>query len=255
MEDLTKQQLILLALLVSFVSSIATGIVTVSLLNQAPPAVTQTINRIIERTVETVVPAQGGTPTVTKETIVVSEDEAVVDAIDIASKSIVHIYSTNSPNDENWQFSGLGVVLPGDGRIVSKISFDAGFRYKIKLHDNNEAGLNFVKSDDVRGMTVFSASNLTLLTKAKLADTKLIKLGQKMVVFGGEGSSLIDTGIISNVVREEDKITNIKTNIINPSFATYSVLINLSGEIVGMKVGTTVEEGYLPMSIIEGLAK
>ena len=49
MEELSKSQIILLTLLVSFVTSIATGIVTVSLMNQAPPAIAQTVNRIIER--------------------------------------------------------------------------------------------------------------------------------------------------------------------------------------------------------------
>lgn len=57
MKDLNKSQLILLALLISFVASIAASIATVTLLQQAPPGVTQTINRIVEKTIETVVPS------------------------------------------------------------------------------------------------------------------------------------------------------------------------------------------------------
>ncbi len=53
-EDLNKNQIILLTLLVSFVTSIATGIVTVTLIDQAPAPVAQTINQIVERTIERV---------------------------------------------------------------------------------------------------------------------------------------------------------------------------------------------------------
>ena len=86
LEELNKTQIVLLTLLVSFVTSIATGIVTVTLLDQAPPAVTQTINRIVERTVERVVPASPSGPsvitTVKETTIVVKEEDLITESID-----------------------------------------------------------------------------------------------------------------------------------------------------------------------------
>src|SRR3989338_10370670 len=49
MENLTKTQLVLLVLLISFITSLVTGIVSVTLVNQAPAQITQTINRVIEK--------------------------------------------------------------------------------------------------------------------------------------------------------------------------------------------------------------
>jgi hypothetical protein len=56
-KDLNKSQLILLAILLSFIVSIATGITTVTLMEQAPESVTIPINRVIKQTVEKIVPA------------------------------------------------------------------------------------------------------------------------------------------------------------------------------------------------------
>src|ERR1043166_8139095 len=49
-EKLTKSQIVLLTLLVSFMTSIATGILTVPLLQQAPPEITKTVNREVDHT-------------------------------------------------------------------------------------------------------------------------------------------------------------------------------------------------------------
>ena len=57
MKELNKSQLILLALLISFVTSIATGISTVTLMQQAPASITTPINKIIRQTVEKIVPS------------------------------------------------------------------------------------------------------------------------------------------------------------------------------------------------------
>src|SRR5437868_14630698 len=100
MEDLCKHELILVALLVSFVTALATGIVTVSLMGQAPQGVTQTISKVIERTIQ--VAAAGDTNTNTKTET--SFDTQISNAIDIISPSIVKIRSSQSP-----AVNGLGL--------------------------------------------------------------------------------------------------------------------------------------------------
>lgn len=110
-EELTKMQIILLTLLVSFVVSIATGIITTSLLAEAPVSVTQTINRVVERTIETVVPATPST-----ETPLSSDEEAILASFQLASKAVVEIreasQATSSP-------SILGVIISNTGLIVA----------------------------------------------------------------------------------------------------------------------------------------
>src|SRR5947209_4146436 len=109
-EKLTKSQIILLGLLCSFVTSIATGIVTVSLMDQAPPAIAQSVSRVIERTIETVASTtskgQPAAAVITQQkTVVIKESELIPQAIASISPSIVRVYSTNETDPS---FLGLG---------------------------------------------------------------------------------------------------------------------------------------------------
>ncbi len=115
MEELNKNQIVLLTLLVSFITSIATGIVTVTLMDQAPPAVTQTINRIVERTVEKVVPKETQVSTVIKEVpVIVTEEELIVKATNQGAKALVRIVAAG----EKGKFLGSGFLITG-GRILT----------------------------------------------------------------------------------------------------------------------------------------
>ena len=115
MEDLTKHQLILLVLLITFVTSIATGIITFTLLQQAPVEVTQQINRVVERTIERVVPADGQ-PAKTTTTVVVSEEDRILEAITKNEKSIVRLKTVGADGSEI--FAGIGLVISADGVIT-----------------------------------------------------------------------------------------------------------------------------------------
>src|SRR3990167_3502922 len=124
-EQLSKSQIVLLTILVAFVTSIATGIVTVSLMEQAPPAIAQTVNRVVERTVERVVPATqnaaAATVITTEKTIVVKESDLVAKAVADAMPSIVRLYRDDGKDVEGKAletFLGLGIVLSEGGVMV-----------------------------------------------------------------------------------------------------------------------------------------
>ena len=93
--NLNTQQLVLLCLLVAFVTSIATGITVVSLMDQGQTPVTQTVNRIVERTIERVVEPEEDnenktvvtTPERIIETVVVNQEDLTIDAV----QKLIHL--------------------------------------------------------------------------------------------------------------------------------------------------------------------
>ena len=114
-EQLSKSQIILLTLLVSFVTSIATGIVTVSLMGQAPPSIAQSVNRIVERTVEKVIPAgQTASTVITREkTVVVKESDLISEAVERS----IRLYPDQwAWMHDRWETKGRKeyAVLPGE---------------------------------------------------------------------------------------------------------------------------------------------
>lgn len=90
MEELNKNQLVLLNILVSFVVSIATGIMTVSLMQDSPVPITQTINRVVERTIEQVVPVEQK-PIIREVPVIVTEEDLIAKVINSASASVVSV--------------------------------------------------------------------------------------------------------------------------------------------------------------------
>ncbi len=121
MDQLNKNQIVLLTLLISFVTSIATGIMTVSLLQEAPLEVTRNINQIVERTIQTVTtPSTTLAPASQKEvtTVVVKEEDSIINSIDENIKSIARISYNDGVSVSNT-FYGIGLVVSKDGLIAA----------------------------------------------------------------------------------------------------------------------------------------
>jgi len=213
MENLTKHQLILVALLISFVTSIATGIVTVSLMDQAPKAVIQTINRVVERTVERVVtePPKKGSAVV-KETIVVKEEDKIIEAIEKNAKSMVRIYKTDlSQSAENplKSFVGIGVVISKDGDIATDGAIiSSSSSYSVVLNDAKEYDAKPIPSETKSAIEflkiVPKVGEGLSLTPAVLADSDTLKLGQTVISLGGKLRNSVSIGVITSFIESSD---------------------------------------------------
>jgi len=238
-EELNRSQIILLTLLVSFVTSIATGIVTVSLMEQAPPALTQTVNRVVERTVEKVVPeGQGASAAITTEkTVVVKESDLLVEAVKKITPSLVQVFTSGSEGT----FLGTGFVIDKNGRIVvDAATLGETSEYVVELPGNVRVGASVVSRDQAAGVAILKASAQTSdgtaiqFSPATLA-VESPPLGQTVVVISGRNIPRIADGIVTaHIPQGEGKNPMIDTNVSPDLILGGSPLVNTDGSVLGV---------------------
>ncbi len=271
MDDLNQTQIILLAILVSFVTSIGTGIITVSLLDEAPPQFTQTINKVVERTIERVsVPEEereGGSQEVIRETIVVKEEDQVVDVIDSNRSSMVRLALSSAEQSEEPEILGLGVIVNSSGAIVvdGSLVSQTG-KYLAITEDDNRFEVETVRDpDDTVAVLKPLDSNNIDLPFSKLSSIE-VKLGQTVVALGGLKSLSVDVGIVTDLISKPKEQATTTDQTVSPDFSsvgtvvtdavlsgadTEKVFLNLSGEVVGIHLSGQNPGVFIPSSVIK----
>ena len=284
-EHLTKSQIVLLVLLVSFVTSIATGIVTVTLLEEAPPVVTQTINRIVEHTIERVVPGETQTATVieTQKTVVVNEEDLITQAIEKNTDKIVKIFRVTA---EGSIYVGAGALVSKDGVVAA--ATDASIlsphgSYFVLLSNGKEIKGEVVIIESAKAKAKDSVAVAVVLLKLTFTeedgvvppsitygDINGLKLGQTTLTLSGKARTSIALGIISGLDEEEIEIEGPKdteeelktisvlqafeTNIDSSKIEKGGVLINLFGEVIGMSTRESRLHGsadFTPIQVVQ----
>jgi len=238
-EELSKSQIILLTLLVSFVTSIATGIVTVSLMDQAPPIVAQTVNRVIERTVETVVAPKGqaATTVVTQEkTVVVKETDLISQAVSKISPSVVRVYSDAT---DSSTLLGLGIVLDSNGTVVTDGAAlgDSGDA-TLALTDGSRMRAFVTRRDADTGFAFLVATATPNMTPkwipAALSSDHSV-LGETVVAISGKSVARIASGIVTAMPSSSVMDTDVAAD----SILFGSPLINTNGDVIGISTSVS----------------
>ncbi len=224
-KDLNKSQLIMLALLLSFVTSIATGIVTVTLMQQAPSSIITPINKIVRETVEKIVQVPGNN---TVQTVIIKEEDLIVEAISQNTSSIFTIYrdGLNEAGEPIEISAGRGFALSNDGIIVVDSSLVADThtiyaknesgKFKTTFVSSNKAGFSFIKL----GVAVDGKSELKY-TVPTFGDINNMKIGQKLLIIGSNVNSILFDG------NKDIKLTVNRSN-------AGSEVIDLEGNVIGM---------------------
>jgi phosphopantetheine adenylyltransferase len=224
-KDLNKSQLILLAVLLSFVTSIATGITTVTLMQQAPASFTAPINRVVQQTIEKIQQVEGKTIT---QTVVVKEEDLVVDAI-AKNKSAVFIVSKETQDVDGkiievsagrgFAISADGIVVVDGNLVADKVNYylknDSG-KFKADFLSMDKAGFSFLKIGDA-----VDGKSKVVFTVPTSGDLSKMKIGQKILVLGDK---------ISSSIYEGNK--NVDINVIKSDAG--AIVLDLDGNVLGI---------------------
>jgi len=253
MESLTKTQIVLLVLLVSFVTSLATGIVTVTLVNQAPQPVTHTISKVVEKLVPKEVPVK-------EKTVIFSNEENLVKVIKEASLAVVSVMAaeakdltaTTTPTSEEvgkkLMPAGSGFFISKDGTILTNrhIVEDAALEYVAMTSDGNTYPASVISrspSQDVAVLKV-EGNNFNFIP---LGDSKNINVGQTAIALGsdsGEFQNTVSVGVVSglnkmaaalnSVSGSEDLVALIQIDAATNPGNSGGPLVDLNGRAIGI---------------------
>jgi hypothetical protein len=227
-EELSKSQLILLTILVNFVTSIATGILTVSLLDHAPPVVTQTVNRVVEHTIETV--AQAAPAAVAQAPAPApSNQDLVVNALAAQSSRLVGIHAAGSGT--STPALAVGTFLPKASVVVTAAADSLPQEALIEFPDGAFIAASLARAGN--GIAVYGFAGdaaFPKATSAALVAGADLKLGETALALSADGSA--GTGIVSRVSK-----SGIHTTL--PDIGTGNAAVDLAGNIIGIAAGGT----------------
>lgn len=248
LEELSTSQIVLLTLLVSFVTSIATGIITVSLMEQAPPTIAQTVNRVVERTIEKVVsvPAQTAAAVVTEKTIVVKESDLITSALSSVESSIVRLYTkaNDAEGKEYDLFLGLGVVASNGGLIVTdSATIPAHGQITVHRFDGTRADASLIAASASTSVARLQGATSTgeapiSWKPAVFTDTAPL-LGASVVGISGKTSTRIGSGLITAIPPAIDGPVVVDTSVPSGAILFGSPLIDLDGKVVGISTAVS----------------
>jgi len=251
-EKLTKHQIILLTLLVSFVTSIATGIVTVSLMDQAPAGVTKVVNQIVEKTIERVVPQNLGAAvtTVTEKTVVVKDDDLIAQSIASVQKGIIRIVA----KDGNTLVA-RGIITSKEGmgltdRVALSASGATDFEAILASGERVLLTLPSMQSTSTPLATIAVAvGTSTGFAPIKLADISKVALGQTVIRIGGVSADTVGSGVVAMIPAGTPGTLPSMIEASVSSATPGSIIITLFGEVVGMITAESAALGSYLYSI------
>lgn len=245
LNNLNNTQIVLLAVLVSFITSIATGITTVTLMQEAPPQVTQPITRVVKQTVEKIIP--GETREITKEiteTVIIKEEDLIVEAINKNKGSLVSVAEITDEESAPAVIGG-GFLISEEGLVaVDSAIVSSEGEYSVSIGDNIFPAEFVAKSE--RGFSllgVLQAEEINF-SSVDLVASRALSAGQSVIALSGPPLN-VSTGIISGfeeneievptpegAAEENEESQTLTETIIDKILISFSLLPAQSGSLI-----------------------
>lgn len=241
MEDITKKQLFLLLLLVSIVTGVSTAIIVYTLVEQAPPPITHTIQRIIERAVE----KDGAAATLPPEVVfdlekaALARDTLIEDIAKRLSPAVVSVIATKDisvveqyfvdpfggddlfrqffpefqipqlrqKGTEKKQVSaGTGFFVSADGFVITNkhVVEDTEAEYSVIMNNGKKLPAKILARDVLQDIAVLKVEGDGKFAFVPLGDSETVNIGQTAIAIGnalGEFQNTLSVGTISGLRR------------------------------------------------------
>jgi len=202
-------------------------------------------------------------------TIVTTEEQAIENAVKIASPAVVQINIT-SVSQNPFGFSsgtqeglGSGFIITSDGYVLTNNHVvENATKITVMLKDGREFRGQVVGTDTTSDVAVVKISGTNLPT-VELGDSSTLTVGQKVIAIGNPYglSQTVTTGVISALERNvqasqtETLVGVVQTDAaINPGNSG-GPLVDLSGRVVGMNTMIYQDAQGLGFSVSINTAK
>ena len=242
LEQLTKSQLLLLALLVSFVTSIATGIVTVTLVNQAPTDVIRTINREVQTIVEKVTPGETKIiERINNTNAGPTESDLIVLAVKKNRDSVLLVKLEDGIYHPAVSILPKGVILSQSEGLVEKSEYE--LLWSINTSTSTVLKARVETIDETTGVALLklipanSSSGLPYVSLTGSAPA----LGERVFALG-TNKDLGETVRLGNVTtintNDASSTPVVMTSITAVASINSMPVFDLSGDLIGLYVGS-----------------
>lgn len=220
--NITKIQMVLLVLLVSFVVSLTTGTIMVILFSQTPPPITNTISKVIQKTISGISGNASTSPLNTEsQRIFITQEDLIVKIIERVNPSVVSIIATKdlpvveqffvNPFEDEFRgllppgfmpdiqvpqyrqkgtekkqvSSGSGFLVSENGYIVTNkhVVEDAEAEYSVIMNNGKKLSARVLSRDKFQDIAVLKIDGGNY-PFIPLGDSDKIKVGQTVIAIG-----------------------------------------------------------------------